>query len=55
LVSRLVEGFNTAAEHEADPAQKGRLREVAGILGGTAKGVATEVISKVILHAGGMG
>jgi hypothetical protein len=55
LVARLVEGLNAAAEHEADPAQKKRLRQVAGILGDTARGVVMDVMSKVILHAGGMG
>jgi hypothetical protein len=30
-------------------------REAAGLLGETARGVATEVVAKVIVHAGGMG
>lgn len=55
MLSQLVEGLNIAAEQEDDQAQKKRLREVAAILGGTAKGVATEIIAKLILHAGGMG
>ena len=55
LVARLVEGFNAAADQEPDPVRKKRLREAAGVLGETARGVATEVIAKVIVHAGGMG
>lgn len=55
LVARLVEGFNAAADQEIEPTRKKRLREAAGLLGGTAKDVATEVIAKVIVHAGGMG
>jgi len=33
LIARLVEGFNTAVEHEADPERKRRLQEVASMLG----------------------
>jgi hypothetical protein len=32
-----------------------RCEKPAGLLGETARGVATEVIAKVIVHAGGMG
>lgn len=55
LVGRLVAGFNAAAEQEPDPVRKKRLREAAGVLGETTRGVAIEVIAKVLLHAGGMG
>lgn len=54
-MTRLVEGFTAAADQEADPVRKKRLREAAGLLGETARDVATEVIAKVILHAGGVG
>ena len=38
LTARLVEGFNAAAEREADPVRKKRLKEAAGLLGETARG-----------------
>jgi len=55
LIARLVEGFNAAAEQETDPQRRKRLREVASVMGGTAKDVATEIAAKVIVHATGMG
>lgn len=55
LVERFAEAFGNAAEEEPDTERKGRLREVAAFLGSTGRGVATEVVSKVILHASGMG
>lgn len=55
LLARLVDGFNDAADQEPDPVRKKRLREAAGLLGETARGVAVDVIAKMIMHAGGMG
>ena len=55
LVDRLVQGLNQAAERDTDPARKRRLREAATVLGETARGVVTEVVAKVIVHAGHMG
>jgi hypothetical protein len=54
-VATLVEAFNAAADQEPDPVRRKRLREAAGLLGETARSVATEVIGKLIVHAGGMG
>ena len=55
IVLSVLFAFNAAADQEPDPVRKKRLREAAGLLGETARGVATEVIAKVIVHAGGMG
>jgi DNA-binding MarR family transcriptional regulator len=55
LVDRLAEAFGNAAERESDPEQKSRLRQVASFLGSTGRDVATEVVSRVILHTTGMG
>jgi hypothetical protein len=48
LVSQLVEGLNAAAEREADPERKGRLRQAAGLLGGMARDVVVAVASSVV-------
>jgi hypothetical protein len=55
LIDRLAEAFNGAADKEPDPERKGKLRQVASFLGSTGRDVATEVVSKVILHTTGMG
>lgn len=55
VVDALAEAFGSAADQEPDPERKGRLRQVAGFLGSTGRGVATEVVSKVILRSVGMG
>jgi len=55
LVDRLAEAFGTAAESERDPEKKSRLRQMASVLGTTGRDVATEVISKVIVHSAHMG
>lgn len=54
LTASLAEAFGSAAEREPDPEKKNRLHQVAGFLGSTGRDVATEVISKVILHTTGM-
>jgi hypothetical protein len=48
LVSQLVEGLNAAAEREADPERKSRLRQAAGLLGGMARDVVVAVASGVV-------
>jgi hypothetical protein len=55
LVARIVEGVSDAAERETDPQRRKRLREVASLLGGTAKEVVTEIVAKVIVRGAGMG
>jgi hypothetical protein len=55
LVDQLAAAFAAAAEKEPDPEEKGRLRQVAGFLGSAGRDVATDVVSKVIGHALGVG
>jgi hypothetical protein len=55
LVDALAEAFGNAAEEEPDAEKKSRLRQVGTFLSSTGRGVATEVVSKVILHSAGMG
>lgn len=55
LITRLVEGLNAAAEHEADPEQKNRLRQAAGLLGGTVRDIATDIAAQVIGRSMGLG
>jgi hypothetical protein len=55
LTDRLAEAFSKAADREADPKRKGRLREIAGFLGDTGKELAAEVIAKVISRQTGIG
>jgi hypothetical protein len=55
LVDALAEAFGNAAEQEPDAEKKSRLRQVGAFLSSTGRGVATEVVSKVILHSTGMG
>jgi hypothetical protein len=54
LVDQLIEAFGDAAEREPDTEQKGRFRQIASFLGSTGRDVATEVVSKVVLHSVGM-
>jgi hypothetical protein len=55
LTAALAEAFDDAAEHEQDPAKKGRLRLVADFLADTGRDMAAEVVAKVILRQAGMG
>lgn len=55
LVDQLAAAFGDAAEAEPDAEKKSRLRQVAGFLTSAGRDVATEVVSKVILHSTGMG
>jgi hypothetical protein len=55
LVARLVEGLEAAAEREADPARKSRLREVVTLLGGPVRAIAGDVAEKVIERSMGLG
>jgi len=55
LVDALAEAFGSAAEREPDSEKKSRLRQVGDFLRTTGRGVATEVVSKVILRSAGMG
>jgi predicted ArsR family transcriptional regulator len=55
VTASLAKAFGNAAESEADPEKKNKLRQVAGFLGSTGRDVATEVVSKVILRSAGMG
>jgi hypothetical protein len=55
LITRLVEGLNAAAEHEADPERKSRLRQAASLLGGTVRDIATDIAAQVIGRSLGLG
>jgi len=55
LITRLVEGLNVAAEHEADPQRKSRLRQAAALLGGTVRDIATDIAAQVIGRSMGLG
>lgn len=55
LVDRLAEAFGQAAEHETDPQKRGRLRDVANMIGQTGRGIAVAVAAQVILRQTGMG
>jgi hypothetical protein len=50
LITRLAEGFATAADREPDPEKKSRLRTVAGTLGGAGRDIAVQVASAVVEH-----
>jgi len=55
LAAKLAEAFAEAADHEEDPRQKSKLREVAGVFGDTGREVVTEVLARVILRQTGIG
>jgi hypothetical protein len=55
LITRLVEGLNVAAEHEANPERKSRLRQAAALLGGTVRDIATDIAAQVIGRSMGLG
>lgn len=55
LVDRLAEAFGQAAEHEADPQKRGRLREVASWLGQAGRDIAVKVAAEVLLRQPWMG
>lgn len=55
LAGRLAVAFSEAAEDEGDPERKSRLRQIASFLADTGKGVAAEVLAKVILRPAGLG
>jgi hypothetical protein len=55
LVGRLAEAFSEAADQEADPERKSRLRQIASFLGEAGKDVAAEIIAKIFMHQVGMG
>jgi hypothetical protein len=55
LVDALAEAFGNAAEQEPDADRQSRLRQVGAFLSSTGRGVATEVVSQVILRSAGMG
>ncbi len=55
LVARLVDGFATAADHEADPERRSLLRRFADMLGGAGRGIAVDVAAKVVERQIGLG
>jgi hypothetical protein len=55
LIDSLAEAFREAADDETNSERKGKLREVASFLSSTGREVATEIVSKIVLHATGMG
>jgi hypothetical protein len=50
LIDRLAEAFSTAADREADPEKKSRLRSIAGMLGGAGYQIAVDVAARVVEH-----
>ena len=55
LVARIAKGLTEAADHEADPQKKGRLRDAAAVVGDTARGVVVEVVSRIVERQAGLG
>jgi hypothetical protein len=55
LVSQLAEGLAAAAEKEADPERKTRLRQTAGLLGGAVRDIAVEIAGRFVERAAGLG
>jgi hypothetical protein len=55
LITRLVEGLNAAADQEANPERKSRLRQAASLLGGAARDIATDIAARFIEHSMGLG
>lgn len=55
LVSQLAEGLAAAAEKEADPERKTRLRQAAGLLGGAVRDIAVEIAGRFAERAAGLG
>ena len=55
LAGQIAEALTEAAEHEPDPVKKGRLREAGAVLGGTARGVLVEVLSRIVERQAGLG
>jgi hypothetical protein len=55
LVSQLAEGLAAAAEKEADPERKTRLRQAAGLLGGAVRDIAVEIAGRFVERAAGLG
>ena len=55
VIERLADGLEAAAEHEPDPERKGSIKSLAAALAGSAKDVATEVLTKVIERHAGLG
>lgn len=55
LVAGLVESLDAAAEREADPERKSRLRQAAAVVGGTARDVVVDVAAKIIERSMGLG
>lgn len=50
VVALLAEAFSAAASHESDPERRSKLRALGSFLADTGKGIAAEVIAKVIVH-----
>jgi hypothetical protein len=55
LVSQLAEGLAAAAEKEADPERKTRLRQAAVLLGGAVRDIAVEIAGRFVERAAGLG
>jgi hypothetical protein len=55
LVSQLAEGLAAAAEKEADPERKTRLRQATGLLGGAVRDIAVEIAERFAERAAGLG
>jgi hypothetical protein len=55
LVARLVDGLQAAADREADPERKSRLRQAASLLGGTVRDIVVDVAARVIERGAGLG
>jgi hypothetical protein len=55
LVSQLAKGLAAAAETEADPERKTRLRQAAGLLGGAVRDIAVDIAERFAERAAGLG
>lgn len=54
LVDRLISSLNEAAEHEVDPERKSKIRQTAGLIGGTVRDVFVEVAAAAITRGTGL-
>lgn len=54
LADRIVNALNEAADQETDEVRKGKLRQLAGILGGFGRDVLVDVTAQVITRSSGI-
>jgi hypothetical protein len=54
LVDRLISSLNEAAERESDPVRESRIRQTAGLIGGTVRDIFVEVAAAAITRGTGI-